>query len=101
MKILDFTIVGQTIKCEPHCDFSGLVAGSCGYLYARFHFSSDWTGCKKVAVFSGSPAPLVHNMCEIPAEALVGTTVRVRVEGRRPGLIIKTDTVTFQQKTIT
>lgn len=98
MKVLDFTIVGQTIKREPRCDFSGLVTGSRGYLYARFHFSADWTGCKKVAIFSGYPVPLVRNVCEIPAEALTETTVRVRVVGRRPGFEISTDTVAFLQK---
>lgn len=102
MRILDFTIVGQTINREPNCDFSGLVAGSRGYLYARFHFSTDWHECKKVVIFSDNrrnyPVPLIHNTCEIPAEALTGTTVKVRVEGRRPGLKISTDTVAFPQK---
>lgn len=101
MKVLDFTIVEQTIKREPRCDFSGLVAGSRGYLHARFHFSDDWARCNKVVVFSGNgkdyPVPLVHNMCEIPAEALTGTTVKVRVIGRRPGYEICTGTVTFSQ----
>lgn len=105
MKILDFNVVGQTITRDPLCDFSGLVAGSCGYLRARFHFSNDWTGCKKVAIFSGRgeprPVPLVHNVCEIPAEALTGATVRVRVVGRRPGFALSTETVSFPQKTIT
>lgn len=101
MKVLSFNIVEQTITRDPLCDFSGLVAGSRGYIHARFHFSADWAGCKKVAVFSGHPVPLVHNSCEIPAEALTGTSVQVRVLGRRPGFAISTGTVAFPQKTNT
>jgi hypothetical protein len=102
MKVLNFNIVGQTITRDPLCDFSGLVAGSRGYLHARFHFSADWAGCKKVAIFSGNgapyPVPLTHNTCEIPAEALLGAAVQVRVIGRRPGFEISTGTVAFPQK---
>jgi len=101
VKVLDFNIVGQTITRDPRCDFSGIVAGSRGYIHARFRFSADWAGCKKVAVFSGHPVPLVHNTCEIPAEALTGTSVQVRVVGRRPGFEISTDTVAFPQKITT
>ena len=101
MKVLDFNIVGQTIQRDPECDFSGLVAGSRGYVHARFRFSSDWAGCKKVATFSAKGkdhhVPLIHNTCEIPAEALTGATVRVKVTGRREGFEIITDTVAFAQ----
>lgn len=98
MKVLDFNVVEQTITRDPLCDFSGLVAGSRGYIRARFHFSADWAGCKKVAIFSDRPVPLTNNTCEIPAEALTGATVRVRVVGRRPGFEISTGTVAFPQK---
>lgn len=98
MRVLDFTVSGQILKRLPTCDFSGIVAGSRGYLFARFHFSKDWAGCKKVAVFSGAdPVPLVNNMCEIPAEALTGSAVQLYLVGRRDGLNIETDKAAFAQ----
>lgn len=101
MKVLDFSVVNQTIQRVPECDFSGLVAGSRGYLRARFRFSSDWAGCRKVVIFSAKgkeyPVPLINNTCEIPAEALACTLVQVRVVGRRPGFEILSGTVSFSQ----
>lgn len=101
MRILDFIVSGQTIKRDPSCDFTGLVAGSRGYVLARFRFSTDWAGCKKVVIFSGNgterPTPLTNNMCEIPAEVLTGTAVQVRAVGRRDGYQITTGTVAFSQ----
>ena len=101
MRVLDFIATGQTLLQAPACDFSGIVAGSRGYLQARFQFSKEWAGCKKVAVFTckgkGYPAPLELNMCEIPAEALTGSAVQVYVVGRRPGYQITTSVVAFPQ----
>lgn len=92
---------GQTLAQAPRCDFTGIVAGSRGYLRACFHFSKEWAGCKKVAVFSCNgkehPAPLEYNMCEIPAEALTGSAVQVYVIGRRPGYQIATNVAAFPQ----
>lgn len=101
MRILEFIASGQTLSRAPHCDFTGIVAGSKGYLYACFHFSREWAGCKKVAVFTCKgkeyPAGLDFNMCEIPAEALAGTNVQVRLVGRRPGFEITTTVCAFPQ----
>ena len=52
MRTLKFIINNQTLQKSPECDFSGLVAGSIGYLRAAFKFSDDWNGYLKVAVFS-------------------------------------------------
>lgn len=102
VKYLDFIIVGQTIQRAPECDFSGLVAGSRGYLRARFRFSGDWVGCRKVVIFSAKgkdyPAALINNTCEIPAEALTCELVKVRAVGRRDGFEISTGTVAFSQR---
>lgn len=80
MRVLEFVAEGQTLKRDPRCDFAGIVSGSKGYLHACFHFCKEWKGCKKVAVFSCKgkdyPVPLDYNMCEIPAEALAGSSVR-------------------------
>lgn len=101
MKVLDFTISGQSIKRDPRCDFTGIVAGSSGYLRARFHFSADWAGCKKVAVFGCKgkecPVPLTGNQCNIPAEALTGSAVQVFVVGQRGSYRLATNTAAFPQ----
>ena len=85
MRTLDFIAAGQALTRAPSCDFTGIVAGSCGYLRARFQFSREWSGCKKVAVFSSKgqeyPVPLEFNMCEIPAEALT-----IATPGNLPGI---------------
>ena len=101
MRTLDFIASEQTLKQALACDFTGIVAGSCGYLRARFQFSKEWAGCKKVAVFTSKgqeyPVPLEFNMCEIPAEALTGSAVQVYVVGRRPGYQIITNVAAFPQ----
>lgn len=105
MRILDFTVSKQRIDRDPQCDFNDIASGTRGYLHARFRFSSDWNGCKRVVVFScrgkDFPAPLVNNMCVIPAEALVSNTVKVGVVGLndRTGYRITTNTVEFTQST--
>jgi hypothetical protein len=99
LRVLDFIVSGQTLKRAPACDFSGIVAGSRGYLFARFHFSADWAGCKKVAVFTCKgkeyPVGLKDNRCEVPAEVLTGGPVQVYAVGQRGPLRITTDAVAF------
>ena len=103
MRVLDFIVSGQTLTKDPLCDFSGIAAGSQGYLFARFRFSKDWTGCKKAALFTDSkgkeyPVGLKDNMCEIPADALTGRSVRVMIVGRsRTGSNIPTTETAFAQ----
>lgn len=101
MRILDFIVSGQKIERDPMCDFSGIASGSRGYLHARFRFSADWKGCKKVVVFScrgkNYPTPLSGTVCEIPPEALVGSTVGVSLVGQRGPTRITTNTVSFHQ----
>lgn len=104
MRILDFIVSKQKIECDPVCDFTGIAAGSRGYLYARFRFSADWVGCKRVAVFTSRGkkhcVALINGMCEIPAEALIGSSVGVAVVGERDGYRIPTDRVSFQQRRV-
>lgn len=103
MRVLCFNVTGQKIECAPDCDFSGIVSNSQGYLHAKFRFSAEWKGCKKVAVFTGAgepcPVPILGETCEIPAAALTGRTVQVYVEGRRAGYRIPTNTLEFKQRT--
>lgn len=102
MRVLSFTVSGQRLAMDPTCDFSGIVSNSRGYLRAKFRFCSEWTGCKKVAVFTGTgapvPVPLIDNACDIPAEALTGSAVQVFVVGQREGKRIPTNTIEFKQK---
>lgn len=102
MRILDFNVSGQKIQKNTNCDFTDIVAGSKGYLRARFDFSTDWAGCKKVAVFISHgqeyPVAIISGICEIPADALVAKTVKVYIIGRRPGFEISTNTIIFEQK---
>lgn len=99
MKVLEFSTAGQTLKRSPACDFSGIVAGSRGYLLAQFHFTADWANCKKVAVFTCKgkeyPVGLSNNRCEVPAGVLAGGPVQVYVVGQRGGLRITTNAVAF------
>ncbi len=101
MRILDFIVSGQRITKDSACDFTGIAPKSHGYLFARFRFPADWKGFKRVAVFScrgkDYPAPILNGVCEIPAEALVGDTVSVRVIGRCGEIEIPTNRITFQQ----
>lgn len=102
MRALDFIISGQELKKDPLCDFTGIAAGSRGYLQARFRFTKEWSGCKKVAVFLRKgkeyPVGIQGNMCIIPWEALEDSTaVQVYVIGRRPGYQIITNQAAFAQ----
>lgn len=86
MRELVFIADGQRLKKQADCDFSGLVAGSEGYLKAKFVFSSEWDGCKKAASFwvgeQEYPALLDGNdSCIIRPEALVGESFKVSVVG--------------------
>ena len=103
MRNLDFIVDGQKLARDPLCDFTGIAAGSVGYLQARFRFSKEWSGCKKVAVFTHRgkqyPVGLKDNMCVIPWEALLdASAVQVYVIIRQPnGAEIPTNTTAFPQ----
>lgn len=49
MRILQFKVTGQNLSKDG--DFSGIVAGTKGYLHTEYNFDSEWDGCKKAAVF--------------------------------------------------
>lgn len=102
MRVLDFIVSQQKLECDPRCDFSGIASGTKGYLLARFRFSADWNGCKKVAVFScrgnDYPTAIINGMCLIPEMSLVGGSVAVRVVGQKDEYRITTTTTSFTQK---
>lgn len=104
MRILEFDVVKQRLKKRPGCDFTGLVAGSVGYLHAKFHFlENDWNSCTdKIARFWMNDEEHAFrldkgNVCEIPSEVLTNTMFQVSVIGVAPGYKIETNKITVRQ----
>lgn len=105
MRDLIFDVVQQRLKRNDDCDFSGIVAGSEGYLRAKFNFlDSSWDGCKKIAGFS---APYVEdigvvldddNSCMIPAEVTHSEEFGVVLIGAKPDYKIPTNFLRIRQE---
>ena len=104
MRILEFNVDKQRLNKQKDCDFSGLVAGSRGYLYAKFYFSEkDWSECPiKLARFWINDQEHAKKLddngcCEIPAEVLIGRKFEVSVLGVAPDYRIETNKITVRQ----
>lgn len=104
MRTLIFDVKGQIIDKNSNCDFSGLVAGTSGYLKARFLFSDDWNGFSKVVGFFSkdnkefSPCILSkENECVIPKDALEYHEFKIILYGKKDGVIITTRPITIKQ----
>lgn len=103
MRTLEFIVEGQRIKKKTDCDFSNIVAGSVGYLKAKFYFSSEWDGCKKAASFWANddehPVLLDSNdECVISPEALTGSSFKVSVTGAKTDYKIKSTKTKVRQE---
>lgn len=103
MRTLEFTVTGQQLKKKLSCDFSGLVAGTKGYLRAKFYFSPDWDDCKKAASFwrdNQEHAVKIddHNIAYIPEAALIGERFEVSVTGAKADYLIKTNKTKVRQE---
>ena len=103
MRTLEFNVNGQRLKKKSDCDFSGIVAGSVGYLRAKFHFSKEWEGCKKAASFwrEGFEYAVLldeNDSCLINSEALNSDCFQVSVTGMKPDYTIKTGKVKVRQE---
>ena len=103
MRTLEFVVEGQLLKKKTDCDFSNIVAGSVGYLRAKFYFSSEWWGCKKAASFwlnDNEYSVLLDatGACVIPAEALTGERFLVSVAGARSDFKIKSTRTKVRQE---
>lgn len=89
MRVLEFDVKRQRITKTKGCDFKHLVAGSVGYLKAKFHFSDEgnaWAGCAKAASFWKNDKEYAvlldaDNCCDIPEEVLDGRVFYVSVTG--------------------
>lgn len=88
MRTLKFLVDGQKLSPNPSCDFSGIVPGTSGYLFADFSFSKEWTGTVKVAEFKKRrrtepiSTPIINGRCEIPSEVLTGSKFFINVVGK-------------------
>lgn len=105
MRILEFNVAKQRISKKQDCDFSGLVAGSVGYLYAKFYFSeNEWNKCTdKVARFWIGEQECAKrlgedNTCVIPPEVLTGKRFEVSVIGVGTDYKIETNKVNVRQE---
>lgn len=112
MRELIFDVTGQRILQNKDCDFSGIVAGSEGYLKAKFNFlTDDWDGCKKVVAFykmsfeygeDGFDEHAVcldaDNACDIPVEVLKGDMFALKVVGVKAGYRIPTNIIKIKQE---
>lgn len=103
MRILRFLVDSQNIKKDPTCDFSSIIPGSSGYLYAEFIFSEEWGDKLKVAEFFKTPTSkcypkkVINGKCEIPNEILDGNLWCVRIVGKRDNIILPTNTISVRQ----
>lgn len=104
LRILEFDVQKQRLNKHKGCDFSGLVAGSVGYLHAKFYFlDSDWSRCpNKFAKFWINGQEHAKQLdgkgcCEIPSEVLVGGKFEVSVLGVSPRYQIETNKITVRQ----
>lgn len=89
MRLLKFIVNKQIVEPDPNCDFSNIVPGTNGYLYASFSFSSEWKDHAKVVGFWSmmgkefAPQQLNENsICLIPAEALKNRAFQLQVMGK-------------------
>ena len=92
MRTLVFKVEGQRIYPNSLSEISGLVAGTSGYIRAKFLFSDDWKGCAKVVAFNSidgsefEPRRLdEENSCLIPSEALKYHEFDIKVLGKGKG----------------
>jgi hypothetical protein len=89
MRMLEFDVSRQKITKTRGCDFKHIVAGSRGYLKAKFNFSDEggaWNGCVKAASFWLNDEEYAvildeSNSCYIPDEVLDGRNFFVSVTG--------------------
>lgn len=99
MRILQFKVAGQNLSKDG--DFSGIVAGTKGYLYTEYNFDSEWDGCKKAAVFSRCdkeyPVPIVNGKCAVADEITEYKRWKVYLVGVKDGYRITTNEVEVRQ----
>jgi hypothetical protein len=104
MRTLHFRASGQRLRYEDD-GTPPPVAGSEGYLQARFALGPEWRGMKVAASFfdahGGEHAVLLdRRRCMIPSEALAGRVIRVALTGVKEGTKIATNVAIVPQEVI-
>lgn len=95
-RTLEFAVDKQRLTKKRDCDFSRIVAGTDGYLRAKFYFSEEWEGCAKIATFEadtddGTIAMSIildiEDSCDIPSAVLKSERFYIQVIGgkTKPG----------------
>ena len=105
MRTLVFKVDGQKIYPNSLSEIGGLVAGTSGYIKARFLFSEDWKGCAKAAAFNlvdgteREPSALdKENSCLIPKAVLEYHEFDMKLLGRGTGgYVITTRPIRIKQ----
>lgn len=106
MRQLIFTVKEQTLEKNKKTSFNGIVAGTAGYLGAKFIFYGNaWSNCKKAASFwtNGVEYPVLlddNSSCVIPKEILAGDRFEVSLTGLKEGYIIKTNRIEVTQEVV-
>lgn len=98
MRRLLFSVDGQHLAKQG--DFSGITAGSKGYLKCCFGVDgSDWHGAKKVALFNEVYAVAVDEAleCCVPDEVTGGKSFKVRMIGQNDTMRVTTNAVLVEQ----
>lgn len=98
MRRLLFSVSGQTLKKEG--DFSGIIAGSRGYLRCLFGTAEqDWLTAKKVALFNDQYPVIVDEAgeCAVPDEVTDGRSIKVSLVGQKGDTRITTNPVLIEQ----
>lgn len=98
MRRLLFTVDGQNLRKAG--DFTGITAGSKGYLCCHFGTTDyDWLGAKKVAVFNDETAVALDGSmeCMVPDEVTDGKSFKVQLIGQRGNVRLKTGAVLIEQ----
>lgn len=109
MRILEFDVGQQRLMKNKNCDFSGLVSGTEGYLYAKFNFSNDWDGCKKIVSFWTVDVESLQtneyavyldddDSCAIVPEVLLLERFYISIIGTKPGYKITTNKLRIEQE---
>lgn len=92
-RTLEFNASRQKLTKSRDCDFTHLVAGSVGYLKAKFNFSDEgnaWAGCVMAASFwiGDTEYPVMldkFGCCDIPPEVTASRVFYVSVSGMSAG----------------
>lgn len=101
-RTLEFIVEGQRLKKDPNCSFSGIVAGSKGYLECHFAFSPEWKGVSKAVIFTDGNQelyePLKYDKCKVPDAITDSSRIHIQVAGKDGGTFLRTNEAVILQK---